>query len=415
VCRNYLYDIIVKIRSRVAVCICTAFFCVSCGPPRVELLEREHLFTLEIGRLEDQVDLFQAPGQPMNRKTRVAMRDGLLYISNGSANKIMQFTSYGDVLTLIYNPDENPRPVQLQQITGDSTFVNRKATGYHFRQVGEITVGTGNMILAEDRLPAERTEFDEDLGVGLNRLILRFGPDGELIDYLGQEGIGGSPFPYVESLHINTAGEMIVVSRTLDTWLVFWYTPEGNLLYRVQIPLDRLPLPDDTGEFIPSLEKVLPDRETRKLYLNLNYYRRSVDPDSGAGSGIETFASRIYWLDLSSGRYEGYVDIPENVQTGPGRNPFDRQEVQYLYEFIGTGWDEHFFLLGRDGRETMQLLVMNSDGKVRGRRLINVDDLGRYYKTFHVSRDGVLTALLAGHDKAHVVWWRSDRLIGGRQ
>ncbi len=90
----------------------------NCGPPSlvgcartgIEHLVGEELFSLSLGRLEDQIDLFQPEGMTMDRTNRIAMRDGLFYVANGNAGKIMIFTSYGDLIFLLYNPKTNPRP-----------------------------------------------------------------------------------------------------------------------------------------------------------------------------------------------------------------------------------------------------------------------------------------------------------------
>jgi hypothetical protein len=34
------------------------------------------------------------------------------------------------------------------------------------------------------------------------------------------------------------------------------------------------------------------------------------------------------------------------------------------------------------------------------------------FNTFHLSGDGILSALLASEFEAKVVWWRTDRFIG---
>src|SRR6056297_2895590 len=84
-----------------------------CSSAQVPVLQEERLFSLQYGKMEDQVELF-LDGSAVTRKTRLAMRGGLFFIASGYGNRIMEFTSYGDLLTLYYNPAQNPRPVMLQ-------------------------------------------------------------------------------------------------------------------------------------------------------------------------------------------------------------------------------------------------------------------------------------------------------------
>lgn len=59
-----------------------------------------------MGKAEDQIDLIQLPGMPFKERSRIVMKNGLFYISNGNTGKVMEFNSYGDILTLYYNPEK---------------------------------------------------------------------------------------------------------------------------------------------------------------------------------------------------------------------------------------------------------------------------------------------------------------------
>jgi hypothetical protein len=382
----------------------------SCAETPIRSIDRTDLFSLDIGRSENEVDLFQLERFPMSRKTELYMRDGVIYISNGPANKVMEFTSYGDLVSLVYNARENPEPVLLQSNASDKTISNRRAFSYAFNQVGEIAVTSERTLLVEDRLTDERSMRDEELGVSLNRSVLRFDANGQLLDYLGQEGIGGTPFPFIEDLHVTGRDEIVVVSRTEDTWLIFWYNSDGDPLYNVEIPRARLPIPEGE-DVIPVLEKIVPDRRAAKLYLKLNYYKQSIDEQTGAAYGIDVLESRVYTLDLNSGAYESFVTVPKNVQDPPAGQLFSDEKIEYLYEFIGTAPGEHLYFVSRESERRSQLLIMNTEGRVLKRRYLQLDDSEIVYQKMHVSPQGIVTALLASEKQVELVWWRTDRLI----
>ncbi len=71
------------------------------------------LFSLSMGKMEDQIDLFQFENAMVERTNSVTMRDGWFYVANASAGKIMVFSSYGDLIFLLYNPQTNPAPTIL--------------------------------------------------------------------------------------------------------------------------------------------------------------------------------------------------------------------------------------------------------------------------------------------------------------
>ncbi|HUX50675.1 MAG TPA: hypothetical protein VMW73_07745 [Spirochaetia bacterium] len=395
----------------ILVIVLAAMLMFSCGNAQVVNIQRENLFPLDIGKMEDQLDLFQVPGAPMSRKTTMAMRDGLFYIANGSSNKVMEFTSYGDLLSLYYNPDQNPEPMLLQPDTTQGKVTNRSAFPYYFNQIGQIAVTRQKSLLVEDRLPEAQAVYDKNLGVMLDRVVLRFDDQGHLIDFLGQEGVGGTPFPYIEKIYVTRSNDIVVVSRTLDSWIVFWFTPKGTLRYNVTIKLDRLPVPK--GEHvIPTLQTVVPDQNHRRVYLKLDYYHQSVDVTTGVKVGMQNVFSRIYWIDLETGEYaKDYVQVPDNAQRVGVGNIFGRQTVHYGYQLIGTGPSGQLILLSQQDNNQEQLLIMDPSGRVVRRRYITVEDSDLVYKTFTLSPEGILCALLVWNNKAEVVWWRTDKLF----
>ncbi|MDR1257059.1 MAG: hypothetical protein LBJ86_04875, partial [Spirochaetaceae bacterium] len=101
-----------NIRAPVIFVFCFIFF-LSCAASNDSSIEREDLFFFGIGRLEDELDMFDLKGARSIRKTALKMRDGLFYISNGNGEKISHYNSYGDLLFLIYNDETNPPPLSL--------------------------------------------------------------------------------------------------------------------------------------------------------------------------------------------------------------------------------------------------------------------------------------------------------------
>ncbi len=335
--------------------------------------------------------------------TSVVMRDGIVYIGDGAANKIMEFTSFGDLVQLIYHPQENPQPVTLGDDGASAAggVVTRTAAEYPFNQLGRIAVDSRRFVYAEDRLSAERSVFDEELGVQLNRIVLRFDDRGEAVDYIGQEGIGGTPFPFIERVQITARDEVVVVASTMDTKFVYLYDPSGELIYTVRVGLDRLPIPTEDDELITVLEELVAGVDAYRIYLKISYYRTAVAEDTGEEYGINFDHSRVYWLDLQSGRYTGFVELPRGADGGEGEH----------HELIGVVDGEHIFLLSRQDAGQTRLLIMNDAGRVIRRRTLAISETDLIARSFSLTTDGVLTALLGYPSFAQVVWWRTDRLL----
>ncbi len=382
-----------------------------CSRIQIPVLEREDLFSLEYGKMEDQIELF-LDGSAVTRKTRIAMRGGLFFVSSGYGNRIMEFTSFGDLLTLYFNANQNPRPVLLQSGDDDVRTTNRRAYEYPFNVVGEVAITGANILLVEDQVPDRVAVFDDELGVRLNRVVVRLGQDGNQIDYLGQEGIGGSFFPYIDEIHVTANDDIVVTTIAPPRTIVYWFRSDGTLLRRIELTPDTLPVPAEVGA-LPLLESVRPDHDLRRLYAKVNYYVRDQAGANASGTAVERLMSRIYWINIDDGSYEGFVDVPRNVKRDSVLGAFGEEE-EFYYEFIGAASGEHLFLLSRESREQSQLLILHASGQVVRRRTLDLDYGEIVMRDLHLSNNGILSALLANRNEADVVWWRTDRLFEGR-
>ena len=209
------------------------------------LLDKESLFEIRYGRMEDQIVIDQAGKNYTPRKNRIFMKNGLFYISNGFSCKVMEFNSYGEILNLYYNEEKNPAPVILQKTSDETTTSTRNVYSYPFLDVGEIGIDSRKQLFIDDKIAENRIEMDEELGVPLDRIILQFDQSGHYIDYLGQEGSGGTPFSYIEKIRITLRDELVVFTRNPGGWRIFWFSNQGRPLYVVDIKSDVLPFKDE--------------------------------------------------------------------------------------------------------------------------------------------------------------------------
>ena len=386
----------------VAAAIAVSFLagCARGGAPE---LVAEPLFPLELGRLEDQVDLFQTAGSPMNGRTRIAMRDGLFYIANGGARKIMVFSSYGDLLFLLYDPKANPKPTLAGAPTEPGTVSTRGAVEHPFQDLGEIAVSSEKILYVEDAAPAARVVKDPVAGT-LSRIVLRFDRRGTPLAPLGQEGPNGTPFPFISALHVTDDDQLVVVCRMAAAWQVFWFSREGALLLQVQVDQAHLP-PIDDPDLAASLVSIVPDMDATVLYLLLYYYPRTTDK---AGTGV---TAKVFPLDLRTRQYGKAIELPAN----PGRKEkvgFTTQEIaRPPYDLLGAGSNGHLYLLGYTDSNLYNLVILGLDGRVRGRAWMVIEDSELTYRDTHLAPSGIIYGLLCGRARADISWWRADRLL----
>ena len=147
------------------------------------------------------------------------------------------------------------------------------------------------------------------------------------------------------------------------------------------------------------------------LNILLYYYALAADDPTESVEEADTYTARIYRLELRSGRYERFVEVP---QDGVRKERVGAQEVEIpapSYELLGINAGGYFFLLRREDANLFQLVILEPGGRELARRYLVMEDSELYYKEVGLSAGGIVYALLGEEHDARIVWWRSDRLV----
>jgi hypothetical protein len=389
--------------------VCAACVFVSCSGSGLNSIEREDLFSLEIGPMEDQIALYNLEGDGGIRRTDFAMRDGFFYIADGNGGKIVRYNSYGALLFMIYNDETNPEPIGLKTNIEDSTQVTRWAFSYPLRSPGRIVVDSRKHIYAEDRLPYERHGFDAEDKALLDSAILHFDADGRFIEYLGQGGQGGSPFPRIVGLYTSIHDEIAVVCRTPAGWSVYWYTAQGEQLFLVRLNNKAIPAPPDWPSFSASVDSIAAAPDGRRLYIKVDYYRDIFDESTNTRASTEPVSSMIWILKVEDGSYEGSLEVPffEHRFSEKGKMVNTRMLYSMLGLVRGGG-----ILLYFPIETGYSVLLLDTDTREQRRGYINVDNSELQFNSFHLSPEGILSALLVNDLQIQLAWWRMDKFMG---
>ena len=371
-------------------------------------IESERLFSLEYGKFDSQIDLFSISSVG-NVNTFLAMRDGFFYIANGESQKIMEMNSYGDLLTLVFNEESGLVPEF--DLSEDSVDSSRKAISYPFNTLGPIAVDSQKTVYVVDSLPAEQQVFGTDENLLFRQVVLRFSSEGKVLDYIGQQGAGGTPFPYIKKIYATENDELVVVSLTNDGMCVYWFDSQGHLLYVVPIRNNEIPNPFEGQAATPVhlvAENVIPSSDEHVLFIKVDYFGLYVDQDSKVQSGIEYTNTLLYPFYVADGSYGDPLKIPpyeEDVSDGFGKVTYTTP-----YEFSGvtkSGW-KFFSIPVKDG---YMLQIVQPGGQRILNRKIKIDCENLLYYAFSISETGIVSALFAYPDKAVIEWWRIDSLI----
>jgi hypothetical protein len=261
----------------------------------------------------------------------------------------------------------------------------------------------------EDKVSEAQQEWSEEYGAMQNRVVLRFDEDGNYMDYLGQEGIGGTPFTFIKHIQVTERDDIVVISRAMRHWFVHWFGPSGALMYRMVISLENLPVPEDT-DLVPSLSSVSADMDEQLVYLKIDYYGSS-QQEQGSGDGNVSYQkSLMWWFDLRQEEFTGHLEIPIKYDQRRLSDFEDAQQIKRIYEYLGNTRGNVFFFLTPYGEDKFELLLLRRDGSVIARRDLEISEEGVHYRDFFLTPKGVLTALVAYEYTVDIVWWRSDRL-----
>jgi len=394
-----------KIRACLLLAAFLAFACKESA--QIPSIERENLFTLDIGKLEDQIALFSLEGDRGLRRADVAMRDGLFYISDANGAKILRYNSYGDLLFMIYNEDLNPRPLTLKPLS-EGIIVTRWAVLYPLLEPGEITVDSRKHIYVRDRLPYERHSYDVENKALMDSVILHFDADGRFIEYLGREGIGGSPFPRIDGLYSTIRDELAVVCRLPTGWDIYWFDSEGFRLFIVQLKNELVPIPSNRDNVIPSLETITVGPDARKLFIKVNYYRNTYDESTNTRTGIEPDSSVVWIMNVENGVWENSFEVPffEYTYTEKDR----RVTSKMLYSLLGVIKNGQLFF-SFPVEDGYSILIVSSETGEQHQGFIQVNNDELQFNVFDLSADGILSGLLADEWQIKLVWWRTDKSL----
>ncbi|MBQ0002609.1 MAG: hypothetical protein KBT21_03645 [Treponema sp.] len=381
----------------------------------VPSIKRENLFSLKYGNFENQLNLFDLAEAGNFINTQVSMQNGFFYISNGESKKILKMNSYGDLLTLYYNSQKNPSPLfnssninAVGNLIKNQEISTKKIIDYPLNNPSYIAVDSKQLIYVVELYPEQ--QFETDNNRTLRQIVLRFDSNG-CIGHIGQQGPGGTPFPFIKNIYVNSNNELVVICIVPEGIEVYWFSESGYPLHNILINADDAPNPlkqnNENNTFL-KVENVIPDNKDYKLFVKIDYYNTTIDEISKVQSGIEYNSTYIYPLDAISGKYSRPLLIPpyEDVIT----QGFNKNVYKNPYDFLGVSSNNWlFFTLTTEHGYIVQIVDPSSNKIIK--RLLDFENDKVVYQSFSLSKEGIISALLASKEKAEVVWWRTDNLI----
>ena len=274
-----------------------------------------------------------------------------------------------------------------------------------------LAVDSNKNIYTVCSIPRDRQEISDDGNILYSQTVLRFARDGSSVEYIGQQGPGGTPFPFIKNIYTTSKDELVVAAVSTEGTVIYWFSSDGFLKYMVPVSTNNVPTLEsvnDTSSQFWTISNVIPDPVSYKLYVQIDYYTTYLDEDSKVQSGVNFVQSLLYPLNVESGVYEAPVTIPPYEESVV--SDYSRMTYRIPYDFLGvtkSGW-KFFIVKTEDG---FNIEMIQSESQRILRRQFNVDHNNMLFDSMSLSLDGIITALYLEKDAARVVWYRTDNLI----
>lgn len=377
-----------------------------CGcAPRETTLERQDLFTLDIGRLEGEIDLYSELLQMQEQKSSIAMTDGLFYITNSVGQKITRYNSYGDLLFMIYNAETNPPLLDIPLIDDITPAVTHWAISFPLQNPGAIAIDSKKHIFVADRLASDRRRYDAKEQVLYDSLLLHFDANGKFIEYFGRQGKGGSPLPHIEQIAISANDDLAAVTKVGGDYVVYWFSADGALRHQLTFRNDDIPARENRENGFAVLDGVAVAPDERIIYLKADYYRETFDGTTGIRSGSTPDGCGLLAFSVDTNRYIDGVNIPFYEKTTVMNGRRTTEELFYTMLGVLKNKEVMFFFPVDTGYAVMSLKAGGAQNRKRGFITVNPEELE--YSDFDLTPDGIICALLATEWEAKVVWWQT--------
>ena len=368
-------------------------------------MEREDLFSLFYGSFEDDMNLSNIYKNPSNNvDSQIVMKKGFFYISNPGAKKILKLTSFGDLLAVYYNGEYNRMPDFINQKQSD-VLSTREAIEYPFNFPTFIAILENKNTYVVDGLTEDRIEYDLENNIGLKNIVLHFNEKNEFVDYIGQEGYGGSPFPAIDAIYSNSQNELIVVCRVNQSVRLYFYNNKGVLVHKYSISKESLPeVYKEKKQTYMNIDRTIAIDDF--IYVKVDYYIQEIDDVSNVEKGIIYDKTILHTFDRKTKTYIKSIELPfyEDNEIREG----EVIKTKRIYELIGISEDGRCFLM-TPKNEVFALAIFDTKNNRTYKHNLIVP-LKTIYSNFYVSNDGILCALFADNEAVRVSMWQTNTL-----
>ncbi|UGQ15853.1 MULTISPECIES: hypothetical protein [unclassified Borrelia] len=335
----------------------------------------------EIAPLEDRFN---------NSSFDVKTYNGLVYIVETKANKLMIFNSYGKL-------------IQAYQNGIFKTNQDLKIKKVDFENIQAI-YPSKDFIVVSDKLDSGKSKFDEKENIAYFTKIFILNKDLS-IEVLGQEGKNGTPFPQVYDINIDDGNHIAIITIYSEGYIIYSYDNELLPLYKVYVNKHMLQIPEDeTKKYNISIDKVFFEVSKKIIYVKTTYYENIGTNENINDLGVRIKNQYLYTVSLNKNKkfeIKSKVVLPKNL--------LDDQQESFI-NIIGIQKDK--IIASTSIKNLLNTLIwsLDNEGQIK-EQMILIEPPNLTFLAESLSRDGILSILYGEKSGVSVYWWNLNTLL----
>jgi len=363
----------------------------------------ELLFKTKIGYGEDELGVVSKNGIVKTDSIVVSYKNGFFYIADNINNKIVRTTERGEILLVIYNPDFNPsfKPTTAKSESETETVIFVKLyKDYPVYNPTKICADIEKNIYFVNNLPSYK-KIEED-GSFASQMVLKFSNKGEILFELGKNGIGTSPFGYINNISTDEKDNLIIQEDSNDGIIFYKFTKLGILEKKVKITKGDIPLTAKENDYLVEIIDSKIGSFENDIYVTCQFVKEVKDMPSLVK--YETVYEKILKYSISSHKFERlllkvtpqYFDLSKYAGNSEIKDLYgDKQKVLKPMETL-LGMDENYnlflsqkdFTVSKANINNEVLYIYSIGGRLLNNIYINYQTDIQYASTMYFSDNG---------------------------
>ncbi|WP_421622929.1 hypothetical protein R5397_03635 [Borrelia sp. MN22-0132] len=351
----------------------------------------------EIGEQQFKIPFGTLPGEitPLvnkftNSSFDIKTYNGLVYIVEAKANKLMIFNSYGKL-------------IQTYQNGIFKTNSDLKIKKVDFENIKAI-YPSKDFIVVSDKLNNKKSKFDEKENIAYSTRIFILNKDSS-VEVLGQEGRNGTLFPQVYDINIDDKNNIAIITISNEGYIIYSYDKDLSPLYKIYVNTNILQIPEEEKKkYNISIDKVFFEVNKKIIYVKTTHYENIRTNENINDLGVRIKNQYFYTMSLNKNKefeIKNKITLPQNL--------LDDQQESFI-NIIGIQKDKIIASTNMKNLSNTLIWKLDKKGKIK-EQMVLIEPPNLKFLAESLSKDGILSILYGEKSGVSVYWWNLKTLL----